>query len=31
MGLLMTQGCADELVYSAKGNEVMFIKYLKDS
>ncbi|HTR38288.1 MAG TPA: response regulator [Bryobacteraceae bacterium] len=27
-GLLMTQSFADELIYSAKGNEVIFIKYL---
>ena len=28
LGLLMVRRIADELVYSAKGNEVMFIKYL---
>jgi CheY-like chemotaxis protein len=27
-GLLMTKSFADELIYSAKGNEVIFIKYL---
>ncbi|HUA19837.1 MAG TPA: response regulator [Bryobacteraceae bacterium] len=27
-GLLMTRSFADELIYSAKGNEVIFIKYL---
>lgn len=27
-GLLMTQSFADELIYSAKGNEVILIKYL---
>jgi CheY-like chemotaxis protein/anti-sigma regulatory factor (Ser/Thr protein kinase) len=27
-GLLMTKNFADELLYSAKGNEVIFIKYL---
>jgi DNA-binding response OmpR family regulator len=27
-GLLMTLSFADELIYSAKGNEVIFIKYL---
>jgi hypothetical protein len=27
-GLLMTKNFADELIYSAKGNEVIFIKYL---
>jgi anti-sigma regulatory factor (Ser/Thr protein kinase) len=27
LGLLMVRRVADELVYSAKGNEVMFIKY----
>jgi len=27
-GLLLTQSFADELIYSAKGNEVIFIKYL---
>jgi anti-sigma regulatory factor (Ser/Thr protein kinase) len=28
LGLLMVRRVADELVYSAKGNEVMFIKYV---
>lgn len=28
LGLLLVRRVADELVYSAKGNEVMFIKYL---
>jgi DNA-binding response OmpR family regulator len=28
-GLLMTKSFADELIYSAKGNEVIFIKYLQ--
>jgi two-component system, OmpR family, response regulator len=27
-GILMTRNFADELLYNAKGNEVMFIKYL---
>jgi CheY-like chemotaxis protein/anti-sigma regulatory factor (Ser/Thr protein kinase) len=27
-GLLMTKNFADELIYSSKGNEVIFIKYL---
>ena len=27
-GILMTKNFADELLYSEKGNEVMFIKYL---
>jgi len=27
-GLLLTKSFADELIYSAKGNEVIFIKYL---
>lgn len=27
-GLLMTKSFADELIYNAKGNEVIFIKYL---
>jgi hypothetical protein len=27
-GLLMTKNFADELMYSAKGNEVILIKYL---
>jgi hypothetical protein len=27
-GLLMTKSFADELIYSAKGNEVILIKYL---
>ena len=27
-GLLLTQSFADELIYSAKGNEVIFIKYV---
>jgi CheY-like chemotaxis protein len=27
-GLLLTQSFADELIYSGKGNEVIFIKYL---
>jgi DNA-binding response OmpR family regulator len=27
-GLLMTKNFADELIYSGKGNEVLFIKYL---
>jgi hypothetical protein len=27
-GLLLTQSFADELIYSAKGNEVILIKYL---
>ncbi len=30
-GLLMTKSFADELIYSAKGNEVIFIKYLPSS
>lgn len=28
-GLLMTKNFADELIYSSKGNEVIFIKYLQ--
>ena len=27
-GLLMAKNFADELIYSAKGNEVIFIKYV---
>jgi CheY-like chemotaxis protein/anti-sigma regulatory factor (Ser/Thr protein kinase) len=30
-GLLMTKSFADELIYSAKGNEVILIKYLSNS
>lgn len=28
-GILMTKSFADELLYNAKGNEVMFVKYLE--
>jgi len=28
LGLLLAKRVADDLIYSAKGNEVMFIKYL---
>ena len=27
-GMLMTKNLADEVIYSAKGNEVILIKYL---
>ncbi|HWQ54221.1 MAG TPA: ATP-binding protein [Bryobacteraceae bacterium] len=29
-GILLTRNLVDELLYSEKGNEVLFIKYLKD-
>jgi anti-sigma regulatory factor (Ser/Thr protein kinase)/CheY-like chemotaxis protein len=29
-GILLTRHLADELIYNEKGNEVLFIKYLKD-
>lgn len=29
MGMLVAKNSADELVYNSKGNEVMFIKYLR--
>ena len=28
-GILLTRNLVDELIYSEKGNEVLFIKYLK--
>jgi len=28
-GILLTRNLVDELVYNEKGNEVLFIKYLK--
>jgi anti-sigma regulatory factor (Ser/Thr protein kinase) len=31
LGLLLAKSVADDLIYSAKGNEVLFIKYLSEN